>query len=203
MSGPGQAAVSMLGSFSPLAVFATIALPAPMAAGLALSQGTATAAEAWGFLTAFGVAAAPVGIGLAIAAHVLGKKLGTLVGRMGRVMFSREVYTTRHEPPSLTSLLNGAVKKVSRAHTSLTLEKTQIDTGAILLTLPQLHAIRSAIISTRLTKINNIEPLQEIDYLINAIALGNVGRDDLLKFKAALKEIRTAVRVRMELPERR
>jgi len=49
MSGPGQAAVSMLGSFSPLAVFATIALPVPMAAGLALSQGTATAAEAWAF----------------------------------------------------------------------------------------------------------------------------------------------------------
>ena len=201
MGKAGSVAMSMANSLPPLAVFSAISLPVPMFAAFALLDNAAPGL--WDFFTAFGAVAAPVGIGLAIAAHVLGKKLGTLVGRMDRVMLSREVYTTRHELPSLTSLLNGAVKKVSQAHASLTLEKTQIDTDAILLILPQLHAIRSAIISTRLTKINNIEPLQEIDYLINAIALGNVGRDDLLKFKATLKEIRTAARVRMELPERR
>ncbi|MDD9814323.1 MAG: hypothetical protein OXU37_08710 [Thaumarchaeota archaeon] len=200
MSGPGQAAVSMLGSFSPLAVFATIALPAPMAAGLALSQGTATAAEAWGFLTAFGVAAAPVGIGLAIAAHVLGKRLGSLVSRIDRVTLSRERYISQYELPSLNSLLTKAIQKFEETYARMRPEHYPIGDETALKTLSHLHAVRAAIIDARLPKINGTDPLQEIDYAINTVTFSDVGQAKLLELVGVLKSIRAAVWVRMGAP---
>ena len=200
MSGPGQAAVSMLGNFSPLAVFATIALPAPMAAGLALYQGTATAAEAWGFLTAFGVAAAPVGIGLAIAAHVLGKRLGSLVSRIDRVTLSRERYIAQYELPSLCLLLTEATQNFRQVHASMRTVHNSIDAGAALKTLSHLHAVRAAIISTRLPKINGTNPLQEIDYAINTVTFSDVGQAELLEVVDALENILDVARTRMGEP---
>jgi len=196
MNGSRTIAISTLGSFSPLAVFATISLPAPITAAIALSQGTATVTEAWGFLTAFGVAAAPVGIGLAIAAHVLGKRLGSLVGRIDRITLSREMYISQHELPSLFALLKNAIQKLEQAHTP----HGPIDDGTALKLIPHLHAIRTAIISTRLPRLNNTDPLQEIDSAIGAITFDDVDQAKLMELVAALKNIRAAVMARMGKP---
>jgi len=190
--------MSMAVSLPPVAVFVTIALPAPIFAALAPSQNAAMGA--WDLLTSFGTVAAPVGIGLAIAAHVLGKKLGILVSRMDRIILSRERYMTQHELPSLLALLVGATQKISQMRATLSTVQDQINTDDVLLVLTHLHAIRNAIISTRLPKSNNIEPLQEIDYVIKAITLDNVDRNLLLKFEYTLKEIRAAVMARMGKP---
>jgi len=148
--------MSTAGNIPPFAVIAAIVLPAPMLAAFALPLYAVH--EIWAFLTEFGIVATPVGIGLAIAAHVLGKKLGTLVGRMDRIILSRERYMTKHELPSLSALLDGAIEKTSQAHAALASDNSQIDASTALLILPHLHAIRNAIISTRLPKLNNRTP---------------------------------------------
>lgn len=198
MSRAGSIAMSTAASLPPVAVFAAIALPAPLFAALMPSQSSAMGI--WDILTSFGTVAAPVGIGLAIAAHVLGKKMGILVGRMDKIILSRERYMMRHELPSLLTLLVGATQKISQIRATLPTGQNQINTDEVLLILTHLHAIRNAIISTRLPKFNNTEPLQEIDYVIKAITLGNPRRDLLLKFERTLGEIRAAVRARMVAP---
>jgi len=133
----------------------------------------------WDFLTAFGVVATPIGIGLAIAAHVLGKKLGALVGRIDRIVNAREGFITRYELPSLSFLLKDASESLYQMHAAFR-EQDSVGPDAALRILSHLHAIRNAIISTRLGRFGKTVPLEEIDHIIRAFTFDKIDRARLL-----------------------
>ena len=183
MGNAGSIAMSMANSIPPLAVFSTISLPVPMFAAFAFFGNAAPGL--WDFFTAFGVAAAPVGIGLAIAAHVLGKKLGALVGRIDRIVNAREGFITRYELPSLSFLLKDASESLYQMHAAFR-EQDAVEPDAALRILSHLHAIRNAIISTRLGRFGKTVPLEEIDHIIRAFTFDKIDRARLLDLRAAL-----------------
>jgi len=189
--------MSTASSIPPLAVIAAIALPAPMFAAFALPHHAAH--EVWSILTSFGTVAAPVGIGLAIAAHVLGKKLGILVGRIDAVVNSREGFIARYELPSLSSLLNDATNSLYQMNAALGAQDT-VAPDATLRILSHLHAIRNAIISTRLARFGKTVPLEEIDHVIRAFTFGSIDRALLLELGAALQAIHAVVLARIRAP---
>lgn len=193
----GAVAMSMASGIPPLAVIAVITLPAPMFAAFALPQYAAH--EIWAFLTSFGTVAAPVGVGLAIAAHVLGKKLGTLVGRIDKIVNSREDLIAHYELPSLSSLLNDATNSFYQMNAALGAQDT-VTPDATLRALSHLHAIRNAIISTRLARLGKTVPLEEIDHVIRAFTFCSIDRARLLELRAALQAIHAVVLARIEAP---